>query len=163
MAGAAGWSLQKPPSPSPGSAATLSGVSCPSASECIAVGSSTNYEAPVAERWNGTHWSVLATPTHGSYSDGTTALLVVSCPGVHRCVAVGNFSEGGFAERWNGASWRSANDADSPGHAGRQAERDLLPFGELVLRGRGLPRRWRHGCRPDRTVERHTVVDQGRA
>jgi hypothetical protein len=61
------WLVQKTPEPSGATAASLAGVSCSSPpGTCVAVGSyTTSAGVPVtlAEGWNGTKWSVQATPT----------------------------------------------------------------------------------------------------
>jgi hypothetical protein len=71
----------------------LAGVSCPTVNDCTAVG---NYDSgtasgtflPLAERWNGSSWSVqqAATPVGAFY----TALRAVACPTAHTCMAVGD-------------------------------------------------------------------------
>ena len=93
--------------------ATLNGVSCTSGSDCMAVG---NVGTPqndtmftLAERWNGTTWTVVGTPR----TPGGTALNTVSCTGPSACMAAGfsNFNNGTgasltLAEQWNGAAWQ---------------------------------------------------------
>jgi hypothetical protein len=58
----------------------------------------------LTEKWNGTAWSIIATPAG---SAGT--LTAVACPSTSDCVAVGFFTDGvgpfPLAERWNGSSW----------------------------------------------------------
>ena len=59
----------------------LYGVSCGSASSCTAVGSysnSANVQVPLAESWDGSTWTVQATPTSRFKNGGE--LLAVSCP-----------------------------------------------------------------------------------
>ncbi len=88
-------------------------VSCTSEAACTAVGRSqivfegiTLSSAALAERWNGSEWSVqtLAAPARG-----TAVLNGVSCSSSTSCVAVGKASEGGgsevLVESWNGTSW----------------------------------------------------------
>jgi hypothetical protein len=93
--------------PAPGS---LAGVSCTSASACVAVGNhynSSGLQVPLAEGWNGKAWKVQATPVppgSGGY------LTAVSCTAANACVAVGNFirstgPELTLAEAWNGTAW----------------------------------------------------------
>jgi hypothetical protein len=89
-----GWVIQ--PTPTPNGNAILIGVSCPSISECIAVGTTTTGQ--LAERWNGTKWAVLRTT--GSQAPGA-----VSCPTTTDCTAVGSGSRGTMAERWKGTTW----------------------------------------------------------
>jgi hypothetical protein len=89
----------------------LSGVSCPSASFCSAVGayydSGTGADLPLAETWDGSSWSVVAAPEPVG-ADGY--LSGVSCVSASFCTAVG-YSVGSagidqtLAETWNGTSW----------------------------------------------------------
>lgn len=103
--------------------ALLSGVSCPATTECIAVGGYavgeySGHAFPLAERWNGSSWSIMTMP-HLSSVPGSQ-LADVSCASPVTCVAVGERG-GGFsgpppldttlgsetlAERWNGSSWK---------------------------------------------------------
>ena len=56
------------PSPSPGNTIdSLNGVSCVSASSCVAVGS--NWKAvaqTLVESWDGSNWTVVASPNQGT-------------------------------------------------------------------------------------------------
>ena len=122
------WSIQ--PTPNPGSnGGLLTGVSCSSRSACAAVG---YYSTPgplqslgtLAERWNGTRWSIQPTPNPGGDED--SVLDGVSCTSPSACTAVGyyiitgnTFTEQGpppatLAERWNGISW-SIQPTPNPG------------------------------------------------
>src|ERR1017187_1158169 len=89
----------------------LQGVSCTSPTACTAVGyyfDGSGSEFTLAERWNGTAWSIESSPSPGSY--GPT-LLGVSCPSASDCTAVGTYQAvtGGpnvtLAEQWNGVQW----------------------------------------------------------
>jgi hypothetical protein len=77
--------------------ATLSAVSCTAPDACTAVG---NYTADttlnLAERWNGSTWTVQATPN----LDGSV-FTAVSCASATACTAVA----GDFAETWDGTGW----------------------------------------------------------
>jgi hypothetical protein len=86
----------------------LSGVSCPTSTECIAAGYyGVSAYQPVAEAWNGASWRVLPTAALGT---GVTAALGdVSCRSARSCLAVGYSKSGSYAtliEAWNGASWQ---------------------------------------------------------
>lgn len=92
----------------------LDGVSCPSATACVAVGGAGgNIGSPgvrtLAEGWAGARWSLQTLPRPpGSLF---TQLAGVSCPSTTRCTAVGsNLSPFGstmlLAERWDGERWR---------------------------------------------------------
>ena len=75
-------------------------MSCTSASACTAVGSSG--AGPLAERWNGTRWTIQATPNP---RQGGGELNGVACTSASACTAAGNSNTGNLAERWNGSSW----------------------------------------------------------
>ena len=98
------WTVQATPNP-PQGGGFLSGVSCTSATTCIAVGASNPFTPTaktLAERWNGTQWTIQATPNP---SQGGGELNGVSCTSASACIAVGNSNAGNLAARWNGASW----------------------------------------------------------
>ena len=95
-----GWSIQSTPNVNGAATSVLSGVSCPSASACEAVGDSSTgpNSATLAEVWNGSSWSIQSTPnTAGNVNN----LEGVSCTAATACTATGT----GLAERWNGTSW----------------------------------------------------------
>jgi hypothetical protein len=105
------WSIQSTPAPSGIEAESqLSGVSCTSASACIAVGSVNFDDGQVALRWDGTRWVRLSTagPAYGELS-------AVSCTSADACTAVGDapspdgFATDPVAERWNGTTWIAQN------------------------------------------------------
>jgi hypothetical protein len=98
---------------------SLDGVSCVSASDCLAVGGDLGFGGShlfLAERWDGRTWRVLkiTTPT-GTH--GNTFLSGVSCASASMCMAVGHDDVGDadpvpVAESWNGARWRMLPVAD---------------------------------------------------
>src|SRR5436190_1284096 len=109
VAAASGWSIEHTPNPTGGSNSDLSGVSCPSTRACTAVGGynkGTTFVA-LAERWNGTKWSIKHTPKPTGSSN--SALSGVSCTSARACIAVGSYNNGttlvALAERWNGTKW----------------------------------------------------------
>lgn len=104
------WATQTTANPS-AQENTLSAVSCASTTVCTAVGmyfSSVGQALTLAERWNGTTWSVQPTPNPPStYHSGFSA---VSCPSITICTAVGFWTDSfqvefTLAERWNGTTW----------------------------------------------------------
>ena len=105
------WSIQAVPAPAGATASGFFAVSCASASACTAVGDAdrAGISLPLAERWNGTAWSIQATPAPGGAT--ATGLFAVSCPSASACIAVGD-STGStgrtlpLAEAWNGSTWR---------------------------------------------------------
>ena len=105
------WAIQATPAAGGATGSFLEGVSCPSATVCTATGTyidSGGTNVTLAERWNGSSWSIQATPTPsgatGSYLQG------VSCPSPTVCTATGSYIDSGgtnvtLAESWNGSSW----------------------------------------------------------
>jgi hypothetical protein len=111
VAAASAWSIQPTPNPVGATQSVLSGVSCTSPTACTAVGYFTDAVGagvPLAERWNGTSWTVQRTPRRVG---ATSSLLFdVSCASPRSCTAVGSFvtrsgSSLALVERWNGTSW----------------------------------------------------------
>jgi hypothetical protein len=80
----------------------LTAVSCVSAADCTAVGTTEN-QFPFAERWNGETWKVESVPTVSAI--GYLSLSSVSCPAPGFCAAVGNYQGEPVAETWNGSKW----------------------------------------------------------
>ena len=87
---------------STGELSELSGISCPAANQCAAVGNSA-----MAERWNGAKWSLAPLAASTSYS----RLQSVACPSATTCFAVGHafplleFADHPLIERWDGTTW----------------------------------------------------------
>jgi hypothetical protein len=96
----------------------LYGVSCTSTSACMAVGavgSSSNGDAfaALAERWNGSSWSIQSIPSPAGAVD--TWLYGLSCVSSTSCTAVGTTDGGPVAEHWDGSSWSIQSTPDG-GH-----------------------------------------------
>jgi hypothetical protein len=105
------WTVPSTPNPANAKESALSGVSCTSSTACTAVGHyriSPGSSAMLAERWDGTSWTVQSTPNP---ADATSSVLYgVSCTSSVACTAVGQyFNSAGagvtFAELWNGGGW----------------------------------------------------------
>jgi sugar lactone lactonase YvrE len=104
------WKIQGTP-PSGGKGAELSGVSCPSASACTAVGRYTNSSGnavSLAEGWNGSNWTLQ--PMAGPAGALNTRAAGVSCTASSVCAAVGSYEHTAghsspLAELWNGSEW----------------------------------------------------------
>ena len=90
-----GWTSEDPPAPGSAWSATLRSVSCPSPSLCIAVGTAEigTGGVPLTEEWDGTAWSIIASPT--------SSVASVSCATTSECVAV----SGAYVARWDGSAW----------------------------------------------------------
>jgi hypothetical protein len=108
-----GWSTM----PLPAGSVFLNAISCRSVSFCFVVGrGSSQVDARLALRWNGTKWSMTKTP--GNTGD-QTALNAVSCASTKLCVAAGSGYKGSglklVANRWNGTSWSSSTPVNPSG------------------------------------------------
>ena len=108
------WSSMAPP-PAATDYADLAGVSCVDASHCQAVGGGAFGQQPLAEAWDGTSWSVEATPLPSGLTSGT--LSAISCSSTTNCIAVGNSGQTMIAEQWNGSAWSPSTIANPGGES----------------------------------------------
>ena len=115
------WSVTS--TPSPGSAfvdSFLYGVSCTTATSCVAVGNTDDGDSstalPLILTLSGTTWSVTKSPTVGS----AAGLVAVSCPDATTCIATGNRTPPGslktLVETRTGGTWSVT---PSPGSGGQ--------------------------------------------
>jgi hypothetical protein len=107
------WKIVTSPNPSVEQDTFLNGVTCGSASDCWAVGS-TDYYHPLIERWNGTSWAVI---TGADVGPGQSVLHGVACSAVSQCWTVGystppHNTPQTLIERWDGTSWTRAKSAN---------------------------------------------------
>ena len=112
-----GWSLVPTPSTSPNRDNDLYGVSCVSASFCVAVGVAADGGSAqtLTEQWNGTGWTMVSSPD--TDPDENQQLTAVSCSSAVSCVAVGSARTGGRHHRhpgraWNGTAWSIVDSPD---------------------------------------------------
>ena len=93
----------------------LTGVSCATSSDCIAVGDGT------AEHWDGTSWRAAPTAQTNPPSAGLTS---VACTAPDSCLGVGttygNSGRSAYSEIWDGRTWAPVP-MPSPGGAGYTA------------------------------------------
>jgi hypothetical protein len=103
------WTIVATPAFAAGSGGGLSGVMCESASSCFAVGAAgptLQDNNILAEHWDGTSWTIVASPVPaGAYSSD---LAGIDCPSATRCLAVGTALSSALLELWNGTSWSIA-------------------------------------------------------
>ncbi|HYQ77528.1 MAG TPA: S8 family serine peptidase [Solirubrobacterales bacterium] len=97
-------SIQSTPALEGATEAVLSDISCSSASACTAVGSYKNggEDKPLAERWNGSSWSIQGFPK-GLL--GAAKLLGVSCDSATSCKAVGSEGSNIVSILWEEGGW----------------------------------------------------------
>jgi len=124
------WSVQATPNPAGPLDSELFGVSCASASACMAVGYAAQgaVRSLLAERFDGTRWrlEVVAVPAAAVTAD----FVGVSCGGPSSCVAVGDYRVRSgltltLAERWDGSTWSIERTPDP----GRPYKRPTLDSG----------------------------------
>ncbi len=104
------WTVVASPPPTSSQTSSLSGVACPSTSQCAAVGftSDGSTSLSLVEQWNGTAWSAATLPTvAGTVS---SSLSSVSCTGPSSCTAVGTYELPALNHltaslTWNGSTW----------------------------------------------------------
>jgi hypothetical protein len=106
------WALTTPVDPDGDTNYGLNGVSCSSATSCMAVGYAQGSNQMMAETWNGSAWSMAPSPVAPAGAIDPN-LGAVSCFSAGDCVAVGSYYDGaistsavdGLAEGWNGSEW----------------------------------------------------------
>jgi hypothetical protein len=121
------WTAAAAPLPTDavaGRFATLLGISCPAASNCVATGSYTQRSGPrfLAETLSADKWIAEPPPLPAGASGPqlTLELSSVACPAVGRCVAVGTYDAGstavnGAIETLSGRTWTAAAAPVPPG------------------------------------------------
>jgi hypothetical protein len=114
------WHAQPVPNPARASANYLSGVSCPSASDCTAAGQGNGdgTPLPLGERWQDGRWTIENVPAPAGAAENQ--LNGIACPATDRCEAVGAVGPtrgvvSTEALRWNGRAWRLQNTPALPG------------------------------------------------
>ena len=105
------WHAQPAPNPARATTNYLSGVSCPSSSDCTAVGQGNGDGTPMtlAERWRDSRWNLEAAPSPIGAAENQ--LNGIACPATDRCVAVGTVgpTRGALSTEalgWNGQAWQ---------------------------------------------------------
>jgi hypothetical protein len=118
------WQTTSIPKPAGATSVTLEGISCASASACVAVGSYNNGTTqPLAELWDGAKWTAGMAALPSGATRGS--LNGVSCGAAGDCwaygktqVTIAEMEEGKsatpFFARWNG-SWQAEATAHVPG------------------------------------------------
>jgi hypothetical protein len=106
------WRIASTPEPAHYTGSQLRGVSCTSATACVAVGFSvlgnerrSRRMTAFAERWNGVKWTLqsVAKVKNAIF----TQLFGVSCTSPEACTAVGSSNaDASLVERWNGSVWK---------------------------------------------------------
>jgi hypothetical protein len=100
----------------------LFGVSCPTTTFCMADGyydQASGNQLTLAERWNGTSWSITSSPNPSStFTPLTNSLWSVSCTSTTFCMAAGDYWNSGgvkqnLVEKWSGSSWAIVTTPDT--------------------------------------------------
>lgn len=104
------WRIESTPTVAHESGTFIQGLSCPAASECMAVGEASGPSTRAfAESWNGAKWRMTTLP-----AGSRTALFGVSCPTATTCFAAGSAGQQALVDTWNGTAWRRMTAARSP-------------------------------------------------
>jgi hypothetical protein len=104
------WEVQSTPAPAGATSDFLLGVSCSSATVCMASGAyanSSGQEVPLVESWSAGKWEAQSPPNpEGAQA---TYLVDLSCSSATACEATGYYEKSfayiSFAEHWNGSKW----------------------------------------------------------
>ncbi|HEY2443018.1 MAG TPA: hypothetical protein VGI31_07790, partial [Streptosporangiaceae bacterium] len=91
------WSVQPTPDPAGAADSVFYGISCDQAAACTAAGeyvTSSGATDALAESWDGSTWTVQATPSPSAASVPSSALGGVSCITAAACTAVGEYLSG---------------------------------------------------------------------
>jgi len=105
------------PQPAVSASSSISGVACPSARECVAVGgyndSPGDYQGLLLTG-HGSSWTAVTAPVPaGAATRPQTIISGVACPSARECVAVGQYNDSpghyrGLLLTGNGSSWTAA-------------------------------------------------------
>jgi hypothetical protein len=120
------WRVTRTPNPTPADASGipynhLAGVSCPTATRCVAVGKyHSNVTADLqtlVESWNGHRWTRVRSPDKPQGANNDSRLYAVSCASTVACAAVGSYAPNNpsqtLVEAWNGSRWVIRPSADA--------------------------------------------------
>jgi uncharacterized protein YjbI with pentapeptide repeats len=114
------WASVKVPLPTGAAAdpqAMISGLSCPTTTQCVAVGTYTDsrgLQQGLLLTRSGTKWTAAKAPLPvGAASNPFASLNAVSCPAASRCTAAGGFTNTaaqsvGLLLFWSGKAWKAA-------------------------------------------------------
>jgi hypothetical protein len=112
------WSLVSSPATSSTQSDGLDGVSCASATFCMAAGSYSTggKDRTLTENWDGTRWNLVSSP---NLSANGNFLLGVTCISAAFCMAAGAYNSGGhgqpLTEKWDGTRWNAVSSPNPDG------------------------------------------------
>ena len=108
------WSVVSTPNPAGQTTVDLVGVSCVGTAWCTAVGydSGTTAYKTLIEQWNGSSWSIVASPDAGTVDN---QLYGIDCFSMTSCSAVGSAGNATEALAWDGTTWTIPTTPNQPG------------------------------------------------
>jgi hypothetical protein len=118
------WTVKTSPNPTDALQSRLNGVSCLTATNCVAVGFGLTSSSTTAfsETWDGSTWSlVTVTPPSGAADTELQAINCQTASGTIACFAAGRTYATEFSapeslvEVWNGSSWSPMTTRDASG------------------------------------------------
>ncbi len=95
------WTMLSVEAPPDGTNALLGSVDCLSPTECQAVGQDYPVQTPLAERWDGSEWTIVPSQNAGSHE----SFHAVSCVAANDCWAVGEETLQPLTEHFDGSAW----------------------------------------------------------
>lgn len=113
------WHLQATPNPAGSNWSWLNGVSCFSATNCMAVGAyeSASDRHMLAMKWDGSAWQIQPSPSLAGMT--RAELQAVSCVSATNCIAVGMYEAGPYPRplvmAWDGSTWQVQSAPSPPG------------------------------------------------
>jgi hypothetical protein len=132
------WTIQKTVNAPEATTTALNGISCANGtSACTAVGYAVTggVKAAIAERWNGTSWSMQTVPVPAGAT--SSEFEAVGCRGSTFCMAVGRYVDSGGSRRslsamWNGSTW-TLKTVPEPLGAQESVLQDVTCTGSVVI------------------------------
>jgi len=146
------WSVQTTPNPPGGTSNNLTGVACPTAAACMAVGDDgdpAGATVTLSETWGTKGWAIR--PSADATGSTTSGLGAVSCSSATACTAVGAYDHLVLSETWDGHTWTIRHNPVVPGQPGddlygvacRSASQCMaVGAAHLVLTNQGLSESW---------------------
>jgi hypothetical protein len=105
------WTVSSTGDPAGDSLSGFFSVTCPTTTDCWAVGAQQSADAPaptaLAEHWNGSAWSPVATPATSGYLTSVACVDASDCWAAGTVVSDDNQSDPlhGMVDHWDGSAW----------------------------------------------------------
>lgn len=132
------------PSPNTGTIDSLTAVTSVSGKDIWAVGgfynNNTQVSGTLVEHWNGTNWTIVPSPSIGTYTSTLNAITAISSNNVWAIGYYENFQAPaqGLIEHWNGSQWQIVSSPGSTNYyyligVTAVSAKDIWAVGQLVV------------------------------